>query len=67
MAELEVSAIVSDAVILMFSKILSAKVKKKTRWTDEDKRARRKGLTRRTKSGYQEFQEAFSKGAINIH
>lgn len=44
-----VSLMVSDVVILMFSKILIAKVKRKTRWTDKEKSARRKGLTNRTR------------------
>ena len=49
MAELEVSAMVSDVLILMFAKVVSAKVKKKTIWTDKAKSARRKGLAIRTK------------------
>ena len=66
MAELEVSLMVSDVVILMFSKILIAKVKRKTRWTDKEKSARRKGLTNRTKSGDLEFHEPFRKGTISF-
>ena len=50
MAELEASAMVSDVIILMFSKVVIAKVKKKTIWTDKAKSARRKGLMIRTKS-----------------